>query len=54
MCYIPKKAGSLENLLQAESNMGSCDIAFISEQSQVELAGALVRNSYTGNNALLS
>ena len=44
VCYIHREAGSPENLLQAESNMGSYDIAFISEQLQVELAGTLVRN----------
>lgn len=44
VCYIHKEAGSPENLLQAESNTGSYDIAFISEQLQAELAGTLVRN----------
>lgn len=42
LCYISKKAGSPKNLLQAESNRGSYDTAFISEQSKVELPGTLV------------
>lgn len=43
--YIQREAGSPENLLQADSNMGSYDIAFILEQLQVELAGTLVNNT---------
>jgi len=53
VCYIHREAGSPENLLRAEWNVGSSDIAFISEQLQVELAGALVRNQHIGNNVLL-